>query len=86
MHTAGNQRTSGALGLGLPVVSSHGLTSRMIMDFVSLAFSCPRFLAASMICITIRNLAKDASEWLDQGYAHLASFAIMQQLLMSSQW
>ena len=31
-----------------PVVSSQGLTSMMISDLVSLAFSAPRFLAAAM--------------------------------------
>ena len=32
----------------LPVVSSQGLTSMMMRDLVSLAFSAPRFLAAAI--------------------------------------
>ena len=35
-------------GAGAPVVSSQGLTSMMMRDLVSLAFSAPRFLAAAM--------------------------------------
>lgn len=39
----------------LPVSSSQGLTSKTIMDFVSLAFSAALFLAASTTCVTPHN-------------------------------
>ena len=76
-----------------PVVSSQGLTSMMISDLVSLAFSAPRFLAAAMrasfssfaFCSSCRNNCysqKPVEVCMGHGTQPHDSSSVLQDLLL----